>query len=129
MEYYVWICQEAPAPSFYWQIVVFFYLILLQVVGLVLAIQTRKVKLRGLRDSKYIAAIIYISSISIVVMALVTFALENFINIGTGIFVFCVFTLTTIFLVLIFVPKVRTRVLYFCSIIGLNTNLGIKQQT
>ena len=74
-----------------------------------MAIQTRKVKLRGLRDSKYVAAIIYISSISIVVMALVTFALENFINIGTGIFVFCVFTLTTIFLVLIFIPKVRIR--------------------
>ena len=110
VEYCVWICQEANAPSFYWQMFVFFYLIMLQVIGLVLAIQTRKVKLRGLRDSKYVAAIIYISSISIVVMALVTFALENFINIGTGIFVFCVFTLTTIFLVLIFVPKVRIKI-------------------
>jgi hypothetical protein len=43
-------------------------------------------------------------------MALVTFALENFINIGTGIFVLCVFMLTTIFLVLIFVPKVRIKI-------------------
>ena len=128
MQYCVWICQEASAPSFYWQIFVFFYLIMLQVVGLVLAIQTRKVKLRGLRDSKYVAAIIYISSISIVVMALVTFALENYINIGTGIFVFCVFTLTTIFLVLIFVPKVRIQIAtsYIVDII-LELNWGWNQ--
>lgn len=85
---------------------------MLQVVGLVLAIQTRKVKLRGLRDSKYIAAIIYISSISIVVMALVTFALDKYINIGTGILAVVIFALTTTFLVLIFVPKVKH--LYNC---------------
>ena len=109
LEHCVWICQESSGPSFYWQIFVFFYLVLLQVIGLVLAIQTRKVKLQGLRDSKYIAAIIYISSISIVVMALVTFALEHYINIGTGIFVFCVFTLTTIFLILVFIPKVLKK--------------------
>ena len=79
---------------------------MLQVIGLVLAIQTRKVKLRGLRDSKYVAAVIYISSISIVVMALVTFALDMYINIGTAIISTGIFTITTIFLVLIFVPKV-----------------------
>ena len=80
---------------------------MLQVIGLVLAIQTRKVKLRGLRDSKYVAAIIYISSISIVVMALVTFALDKYINIGTGILASVILVLTTIFLTLIFVPKVK----------------------
>ena len=79
---------------------------MLQVIGLVLAIQTRKVKLRGLRDSKYVAAVIYISSISIVVMALVTFALDMYINIGTAILATGIFLIATIFLVLIFVPKV-----------------------
>ena len=76
-------------------------------VGIVLAFQTRKVKLRSLNDSKYVASIIYISSISIIVMALVTFALKNYINIGTGILAFGIFTLTTVFLALIFIPKVR----------------------
>ena len=85
-----------------------------------MAFQTRKVKLRGLRDSKYVAAIIYISSIMIVVMALVTFTLVNYINVGNGIFVVGIFTLTTIFLVLIFVPKVRIK-LYNLLIIPLNT--------
>ena len=102
----VWLCQEVSTPSFFWQIFIFAYLVILQVVGIVLAFQTRKVKLRSLKDSKYVAAIIYISSISIVVMALVTFALRNFINIGTGILAFGIFTLTTVSLALIFVPKV-----------------------
>ena len=85
---------------------VYAYLIMLQLVGLVLAFQTRKVKLEGLRDSKYIAAIVYISSITIVVMILVTFALESYVNVGTGIFVFGILALTTLFLILIFIPKV-----------------------
>ena len=106
----MWLCQVSSTPSFFWQIFIFAYLVMLQVVGIVLAFQTRKVKLRSLKDSKYIASIIYISSISIVVMALVTFALKNYINIGTGILAFGIFTLTTVFLALIFVPKVSDTV-------------------
>ena len=105
----MWVCQEASSHSFFWEIFIFSYLFMLQIIGIVLAFQTRKVKFRGLRDSKEIAAIVYISSIAIVVMALENFTLTNYINIGTGIFVFSVFVLTTIFLVLIFVPKVRIR--------------------
>ena len=85
---------------------VFAYLVIFQVIGIVLAFQTRKVRLRGLRDSKEVAAIIYISSITIVVMALLTFSLISYINIGSGIFIVGIFLLTTTFLILIFVPKV-----------------------
>ena len=79
---------------------------MLQIIGMVLAFQTRKVKVQGLRDSKFVAAIIYISSIILVALALVTFALRTYINIGIGIIATGIFTLTTIFLALIFVPKV-----------------------
>ena len=106
----MWVCHDTAAPAFYWKIFVFAYLIMLQLVGILLAFLTRKVKLRGLRDSKYIAAIIYISSVTIVVMVLVTLTLEEFVNIGTGIFVFGILALTTLFLVLIFVPKVRLSI-------------------
>lgn len=108
-KYCVWICQDVSTPSFYWKIVIFAYLVMFQVIGIMLAFQTRKVQLRGLRDSKEIAAIIYLSSITIVVMALLTFALINYINIGSGIFVVGIFLLTTTFLILIFIPKVRRR--------------------
>ena len=87
---------------------------MLQVIGIVLAFQTRKVKVRSLKDSKYVASIIYISSISIVVMALVTFALKNYINIGTGILVLGIFMLTTVFLILMFIPKVKIKLACGC---------------
>ena len=99
-------CYEGFSPSFLWQIFIFVYLAVLQIVGILLAFQTRKVKLQGLRDSKFIAAIIYISSIVLVALALVTFSLRTYINIGTGIFAGGIFILTSIFLSLIFLPKV-----------------------
>ena len=108
-ENYVLVCFKASSPSFFWEILIFAYLAVLQIIGLVLAFQTRKVKLQGLKDSKFVAAIIYISSIILVALALVTFSLRTYINIGTGISVFGIFLLTTIFLALIFIPKVRMK--------------------
>ena len=106
----VWVCYEASSPSFFWQLFIFAYLIMLQIVGIVLAFQTRKVKLQGLKDSKFIASIVYISSIILVILALVTFGLRTYINIGTGIFVAGIIVLTTITLGLIFIPKVSSGV-------------------
>ena len=106
---YVWVCYEASSPSFYWQTFTFAYLAILQIIGIVLAFQTRKVKMPGLRDSKFVAAIIYISSIILVVLALVTFTLRTYINIGTGIIATGIFTLTTTFLAMIFIPKVSIQ--------------------
>ena len=113
IQFYVLVCYEALSPSFFWQIFIFVYLALLQIIGLLLAIQTRKVKLHGLRDSKFIAAIIYASSIVLVVLALVIFSLRSYINIGTGIAAVGVLTLTTIFLSLVFIPKVYKSTVTF----------------
>ena len=107
---YVLVCYASSSPTFYWEMLMFAYLIVLQIIGLVLAFQTRKVKLHGLRDSKFVAAIIYISSIILVALALVTFSLRTYINIGTAIITFGVFSLTTIFLALMFIPKVSQQI-------------------
>ena len=56
---------------------------------------------------------LYISSITIMLMALVTFALGRFINVGNGIFVVGITLLTTTFLVLVYVPKVREYIAIF----------------
>ena len=106
LEFYILVCYEGFSHSFLWQIFIFLYLAMLQIIGILLAFRTRKVKLQGLRDSKFIAAIIYISSIVLVALALVTFSLRMYINIGTGIFAGGIFILTSIFLSLIFLPKV-----------------------
>ena len=106
VEFYVLECYEASSPTFFWQITIFIYLAVLQVVGILLAFQTRRVKMKGLNDSKLVAMIIYISSIVLVALALVKFGLRAFINVGTGITVAGIFTLSTIILGLNFVPKV-----------------------
>ena len=106
-EHYVWVCYGTSSPNFFWQIFIFAYLAVLQIIGIVLAFQTRKVKIPGLRDSKIVAAIIYISSIILVVLALVTFTLRTYINIGTSIIATGIFSLTTTFLAMVFIPKVN----------------------
>ena len=91
---------------FYWKIFILAYLAVLQIVGIVLAFETRKVKFPGLRDSAFVAAIIYISSLVLVMLAVDTFVLSSFLNANGAIFATGILILTTIFLLLTFVPKV-----------------------
>ena len=82
---------------------------LLQVIALLLAFRTRKVKTKGLDDSKYIAVAVYITSIVLAVIIVATYTLTDYVNafpavVGSG------FLLgTTIILVLVFVPRVSER--------------------
>ena len=110
------VCYDSVSLSFFWRILIYIYLGILQLLGIVLSFQTRRIKYIGLRDSKYITAIIYISSIVLAILALVTFSLRTYINIDTGIFVSGYFILTTIFLALIFIPKVYFLTKYRASI-------------
>ena len=107
IEFKVWQCTAGSDDNSSRVIAaVFFYLILLQVASIVLAIQTRRVKIKVLNDSKYIVALIYISSITVLVIAVVQFALGALININellvSGVFLIA----TTSFLSLTFIPKV-----------------------
>ena len=79
---------------------------LLQVIALVLAFSTRKVKVKGLNDAKYIAAAIYITSIVLAVIIVATYALNDFVNAFPALFCIGFFVGTTSILALVFVPKV-----------------------
>ena len=103
----MWICYGASSPNFFWRIFIFSYLAALQFIGLLLAFQTRKVNIKGLNESTFVAIIIYISSVVLIALALVTLSLRAYVNIGTGIFVAGIHILTTFILALIFVPKVH----------------------
>jgi gamma-aminobutyric acid type B receptor len=107
INYYAWQCYggENKAP-FYYLLFIFSYLGLLQLVGLVLAIGTRKVKISILNDSKYIAAIVYVSSLVVVVMMLVTFVSGNLQNLNEAFFSAGLLLSTYTFLGLTFIPKV-----------------------
>ena len=105
-EHSVWQCYESGSVPFIFDILVFIYLGLLQFVGIILAFQTRKVRINVLNDSKSVTALIYISSIVLVVIVLITFILRGYINISAGVFSGGIILLATIFLLLIFIPKV-----------------------
>ncbi|KAL5471263.1 hypothetical protein EMCRGX_G029359 [Ephydatia muelleri] len=104
-EYFIWTCYGSSTPPFYWRILIFSYLVILQIIGIMLAFQTRKVKFPGLNDSVFVAAIIYTSSIVLVILIVDTFILNNYINTFGAIFTVGIIILTTVFLAFTFVPK------------------------
>ena len=105
-EYFIWKCYGSSTPPFYWRILIFSYLVILQIIGIMLAFQTRKVKFPGLNDSVFVAAIIYTSSIVLVILMVDTFILNNYLNTFGAIFTVGIVILTTVFLAFTFVPKV-----------------------
>ena len=105
-------CYEEVGAALYWRIFMFSYLMVLQILGIMLAFQTRRVKVKSLKDSTFVAANVYISSIVIVMFILVTFALRTYHNAYSAIFATGIFILTTTFLTLTFVPKVLLSCIY-----------------
>ena len=102
----MWQCYDSGSATFVLELLLFVYLGLLQLVGIILAFQTRKVKILVLNDSKSVAALIYISSIVLVVIVLVTLSLRGYANVRPALFYGGIILLATVFLSLIFIPKV-----------------------
>ena len=107
-EHSILICYENQSAPFYLDLLDLVYFALLQIVGIVLAFQTRRVKIRVLNDSKFVAALVYISSIVLVIITLVHFILRNYINVNAAVFSGGIIILATFFLVLTFIPKVSS---------------------
>ena len=76
-----------------------------------LAFTTRKVKVKGLDDAKYIAAATYVTSIAWSVTIVSTYSLNEFVNGFAALFCTGLFIGTTFILALIFVPKVYEKVI------------------
>lgn len=106
IEFFTWECYSSNA--FYWLIVIFVYLVFLQVIGFILAVRTRKVKIKALNDSKFVAAVIYVTSIVLLLMVVVTFALSRYRNVAEVVFSGALMLGTTAFLCLMFVPKMAS---------------------
>ena len=95
-------------PSLVMVAIEFVYLILLQVAAFVLAIITRNVKIKVLNDSKQMAIVIYTSSTVMLVLGVITFTLASRLILNEVLFGFGIMLATTIFLGLVFVPKVSS---------------------
>ena len=82
----------------------------LQVCALYFAFQTRKVKVKGINDAKYIAVIVYITTIILVITLVTSFALTSYVNIFASINSIGIWVTATVILAVMFIPKVyRSR--------------------
>ena len=79
----------------------------LQIIALLLAFRTRKVKVKGLDDSKYIAVSVYITSIVLAVTTISTYTLIDYVNVYASVVGMGFLVGTTMILGLVFVPRVR----------------------
>ena len=105
IQFMVYLCFPQTLQKV-WIGVIFAYLALLQIIGIVLAVQTRKVKIKVLNDYKYIAAIIYLSAIALLAITVISLVPLTLLDLQEGVFSGSLLLLTTIFLVLVFIPKV-----------------------
>ena len=103
-EYFIYVCSSTTRNIFLG--ILYGYKMLLQAIALVLAFSTRKVKVKGLNDAKYIAAAIYVTSIVLAVIVVATYSLNEFVNAYPALFCTGFLIGTTFILGLVFVPKV-----------------------
>ena len=86
--------------------------ILLQIFSLVLAFQTRNIKVKGLDDSKYIPSAVYISTIVLPLSLTAAFSLRTHVNAFPAVLSIAHFFGASSILIIVFVPRVRLKKLY-----------------
>ena len=89
-----------------WIIVLYAYILLTQLFSVILAFKTRKVEIEILNDAKYVALIIYITSIILVIMIVCAILLSNYLNADGAVFGALLHIFTTTVLMIVFIPKV-----------------------
>jgi len=92
--------------------VLYGYKALLQVATVVMALKTRKVKVQGLDayDYREIVMATYFTCFVLVIILIVNYTVEDQINTFTAVTSLSFFIGTTAIVVLVFVPKVTSRV-------------------
>ena len=106
--YFVYDCINNSAIV--WLSISYVYKGLLQILAMFMAFHTRKIKIKALNDSKEIAVIIYINSITLSLLAFVEFALNDYHEVYAALFGLALLVGATLFLTLLFIPKVRTGI-------------------
>ena len=86
------------------------YKILLHAAAVVLALQTRRVTIKPLNDSREVIMATYVSSLMIVVILVFNYTVIDRINLYAMLTNFSLSIGTTAIMVLVFVPKVRCAV-------------------
>ena len=86
--------------------VLYGYKALLHAATVVMALKTRKVRVKGLDDYREIVLATYVSSFVLVIILVFTYTVADQINLFTVLTSFSLFVGATVIMVLVFVPKV-----------------------
>lgn len=84
---------------------------LLQIMAMIFAFSTRKVKVKGLDDTKFIVAIVYVTSLATAVILVAIYALKTQVNGFAVLFNAGILVGATATLFFVFVPKASVLVL------------------
>ena len=96
-------------PQYTWVGLTHAYEALLLIVGIIFAIKVRRVKIKLLNDSKYVAGQIYVSAIALFLLVILTFTLDGYQNISEAVVSGGILLASFVFVALSFVPKVKER--------------------
>ncbi|CAI8049955.1 Gamma-aminobutyric acid type B receptor subunit 2 [Geodia barretti] len=102
-KYFFYICKSGGQVVLY--TILFGYKGILQVLALLLAFRTRNVKVKGLDDSVYIAASVYVTSIVLTVIIISTYTLRDYVNAYPAVVGMGLLLGTTMILGLVFIPR------------------------
>ena len=112
-ENHVFICTRNQSLT--WLGISFAYKGSLQVIAIFMAFHTRRVKIKALNDSKEITAIIYFNSIILVLLVVTEFALQHYHDVYAALFGLALLIEASLFLGILFIPKVNTQCTCICS--------------
>ena len=93
--------------SFIWLTIIIFYLGVLEIIAVILAIKTRNIKIKAVNDSKDVIDIVYIVAVVSVCMLVFSYVLQDYNNIGIGFVTISMLLAATGTITLTFVPKVK----------------------
>ena len=97
-------CLSTTEP--YWISVLFGYKAIIQIIGLYLAFKIRNIKIRGLNDSREVSISLYVTSVLLLIVMIVTFVYGDYIDVDGFVYGFGLSTAVTVVLSLTFIPKV-----------------------
>ena len=102
-----YVIQCVSSTDTYWYIPLYGYKIVLQVIGVVLALRIRKVDVKGLNDAKEVQRVIYVTGVIVVVLIFddLVFSTTN-TTVYTAIFGLGLAIGSVVLLGFIFIPKV-----------------------
>lgn len=109
IQYFAYGCySKGNIPQYAWVGITHGYEAILLLVGIFFAIKTRKVKIKLLNDSKYVAGQVYVSAIALLLLVILTFTLDGYQNVSETVVSGGIIFASAVFMALAFVPKVIT---------------------